>query len=447
MAASRALESRTIGGQHSLIDAVSGMTTGTLDLDHRHASPPPFQSNIFLGKHFGLAHALARALQMRIALLTRRFDPHGGGTERDLIITADCLRAAGHEVTIFAREFRGADPPTSRCRRSAACALGRTAGLLSFAYRAPAAARARWRRPGAELRAHRRRRCDALGWQRARQLPSRGAPMAQRGRSGGRCARRRTIARRCSSSGADLAAPQLKAAIAVSNLVRDDLMREFHLPARKVVTLYNGVDLDRFTPPRDDSARREIRSTLQHYRWRAHWSHSSAMASAARACDFSSRHGQRSRVARICSWWAPIRKADWYQREAVRLGVGARVHFAGAMPDVTRIFHGVDAVALPSLFEPFGNVRHGSDGERLAGPDRARNRGASELLPESMRRFVVRDPTNPDEIAQKMNALLRGGRRTARPRARNRRALHLANVMRRICSRLFPPSRAGRAGA
>ena len=44
---------------------------------------------------------------MRIALLTRRFDPHGGGTERDLIITAECLRAAGYEITIFAREVRG----------------------------------------------------------------------------------------------------------------------------------------------------------------------------------------------------------------------------------------------------------------------------------------------------------------------------------------------------
>ena len=45
---------------------------------------------------------------MRIALLTRRFDSAGGGTERDLIVTADCLRAAGHRITIFADEIRGA---------------------------------------------------------------------------------------------------------------------------------------------------------------------------------------------------------------------------------------------------------------------------------------------------------------------------------------------------
>ncbi len=44
---------------------------------------------------------------MRIALLTRRFDSAGGGTERDLIVTAQGLRAAGHQVTIFADEIRG----------------------------------------------------------------------------------------------------------------------------------------------------------------------------------------------------------------------------------------------------------------------------------------------------------------------------------------------------
>ena len=77
---------------------------------------------------------------MRIALLTRRFDPHGGGTERDLIITAECLCAAGHEITIFAREMRGPSRDF-KVRQVGGIALGRTMGLLTFAYGAPAAAR------------------------------------------------------------------------------------------------------------------------------------------------------------------------------------------------------------------------------------------------------------------------------------------------------------------
>src|SRR5271165_4591932 len=86
---------------------------------------------------------------MHIALLTRRFDPHGGGTERDLIVTAECLREAGHQITIFTREMRGAaqDFQDYKVHQLGGIAFPRTAALLSFAYRAPVAAR----RTGAEL--------------------------------------------------------------------------------------------------------------------------------------------------------------------------------------------------------------------------------------------------------------------------------------------------------
>ncbi len=39
---------------------------------------------------------------MRIALLVRRFDPSGGGTERDMAAAADRLSRAGHRVRIYA---------------------------------------------------------------------------------------------------------------------------------------------------------------------------------------------------------------------------------------------------------------------------------------------------------------------------------------------------------
>ena len=77
---------------------------------------------------------------MRIALLTRRFDSAGGGTERDLIVTAQCLRAAGHQITIFADEIRGA-PATGKFVASARPRLGRALSLLRFAWTAAPAAR------------------------------------------------------------------------------------------------------------------------------------------------------------------------------------------------------------------------------------------------------------------------------------------------------------------
>ncbi|HEV2171752.1 MAG TPA: hypothetical protein VGR40_12430, partial [Candidatus Binatus sp.] len=84
---------------------------------------------------------------MRIALLTRRFDSVGGGTERDLIVTAKCLRAAGHEISIFADEIRGATGDWNVRRVGAGPRLGRTLSLMRFALTAAPAAR----RSGAEL--------------------------------------------------------------------------------------------------------------------------------------------------------------------------------------------------------------------------------------------------------------------------------------------------------
>ena len=84
---------------------------------------------------------------MRIALLTRRFDSAGGGTERDLIVTANCLRAAGHQVTIFADEIRGATGTWDVRRVSGRLRFGRALSLIRFAWTAAPAAR----RAGADL--------------------------------------------------------------------------------------------------------------------------------------------------------------------------------------------------------------------------------------------------------------------------------------------------------
>jgi UDP-glucose:(heptosyl)LPS alpha-1,3-glucosyltransferase len=355
---------------------------------------------------------------MRIALLTRRFDPQGGGTERDLLVTAECLRAAGHAITILAREVRG-QTRDFKVLPVGGIAPGRAAGLLAFAYGAPKAAR----RAGADLVLSFARTIDAdvmrsggsahisylraarqwrnlLQWRAMWLSPYHRAQMF--------------IERR------GLASPQLKKAIGVSNLVRDDLIREFRLPAEKVVTLYNGVDLDRFTPPRDDSARREIRSAL-------------GLGDGAPLVAFVGNGFGRKGLRFLLEAWPKVgrgahllvvgadRKRRWYQREAARHGVGARVHFAGAMPDVIRVFHAVDAAALPSLFEPFGNVVMEAMATGLPVLSSAQS-GAAEVLPESMQQFVVRNPTDASEIARKMNALLdadgelRGGARAAAER-------------------------------
>ncbi len=195
---------------------------------------------------------------MRIALLTRRFDSAGGGTERDLIVTAQGLRAAGHQVTIFADEIRGATGEWEVRRVGAGPRLGRTLSLLRFAWTAAPAAR----RAGADLVLS-FARCvgaDVMRSGGGAHVSYVRAARKWRGSIGAAAMRlspyhqvQMLIERQAFRK------PDLKRVIAVSNFVRDDLIREFGFAPEKTVTIYNGVDLDRFRPAVDGSERAAIR--------------------------------------------------------------------------------------------------------------------------------------------------------------------------------------------
>jgi UDP-glucose:(heptosyl)LPS alpha-1,3-glucosyltransferase len=339
---------------------------------------------------------------MRIALLTRRFDPSGGGTERDLIVTAAHLRRAGHELTVYADEVRGtgSDIPV---KRVGAAALPRALAVIRFAYAAPHAARA----GGAEM---------VLSFGRTV-----GADILRPG--GGVHASYLRAARNWRGAAGALAmnlapyhraqmlverrgfcAPELRKAIAVSNFVRDDLIRSFGLRGGLAVTLYNGVDLDRFRPRADDSARREIRARHR-------------IPDNARVVAFAGNGFGRKGLGRLIDAWPLLerdarllviggdRAAAWFRECAARAGLGERVIFTGSVPDVAPYFHAADAFALPSLFEPFGNVVMEAMACGIPALSSAMC-GVAELMPTELREFVVADPADASEIARRVAAML-----------------------------------------
>jgi UDP-glucose:(heptosyl)LPS alpha-1,3-glucosyltransferase len=81
------------------------------------------------------------------------------------------------------------------------------------------------------------------------------------------------------------------------------------------------------------------------------------------------------------------------------------VIFAGAQPAVAEFFNAADVLALPALFEPFGNVAL----EAMACGRPAllsAQCGVAEVLPDELRDYVVGNPTDPAEIAPKLEGLL-----------------------------------------
>jgi UDP-glucose:(heptosyl)LPS alpha-1,3-glucosyltransferase len=338
---------------------------------------------------------------MRIALITRRFDPAGGGTERDLAITARILAQAGHRVTIYAAEVR---TPTAEwpLRRIAAPRLGRALALLWFARAAGAAAR----RQGADLVLSFARVVDADILRSGGGAHSSYVHAARRWQSpSARVAMRVSPYHRVQMfvEQRGFASPRLKRAIAVSNLVRDDLIRSFPLPPARTVTLYNGVELDRFTPEHDAAVRDEIRRDFD-------------IADSRPAAMFVGNGFARKGLRFLIEAWPAVhgarlivvgtdQAASAYVRLAERLGLADRVKFLGRRSDVERLMRGADAFALPSLFEPFGNVALEAMASGVPALTTALC-GVAEVMPDALRPFIVNDPSNTSELAARMNALI-----------------------------------------
>ena len=84
---------------------------------------------------------------MRVAILVRRFDPLGGGTERDMAAAAQCLHQAGHEIRIYAARASARSWQGMAVRRMPIPPLTRTLETLAFGLLATRLAR----REGADL--------------------------------------------------------------------------------------------------------------------------------------------------------------------------------------------------------------------------------------------------------------------------------------------------------
>ncbi|HUA35442.1 MAG TPA: glycosyltransferase family 4 protein [Candidatus Binataceae bacterium] len=339
---------------------------------------------------------------MRIALITRRFDPAGGGTERDLIVTAEWLRAGGHDVTIFAEDVRGGNSEW-KLRRVGGFAPGRALSLLRFAYAAAPAAR----RDGAELLLSFARVIGAdllrsggnahVSYLRAaRKWRSAMAVALMRMRPYHRV--QMLVERR------GFASPALRKVIAVSNLVKDDIVREFAVDPQKILTLFNGVDLERFRPATSDDDRAAVRAQFK-------------IPGDVPLVIFVGNGFARKGLPFMLEAWPLLKRRAHllvvgndrdiagYRKCASELRIDQQIVFAGAQPNAARLMHAADALALPSLFEPFGNVIVEAMASGLPVMSSVYC-GASEVLPASMRPFCLEDPTDAGEIALRLDMLL-----------------------------------------
>jgi UDP-glucose:(heptosyl)LPS alpha-1,3-glucosyltransferase len=354
---------------------------------------------------------------MRIGLLARRFDPAGGGTERDLIAAAEFLAASGHQLHIYAARRTSAHWRGIEVSRLPVATLGsRTLQVLGFGLLAARAARA----GGAELTLSFGRaigadviRCEGGAHrsylQAARQWDSPAQSLARAFSSYHRV--------QCLVDAGAFHSSRLRAVAAISRLVAEDLRRHFGLDSARLTTIYNGVDLERFRSA-DSQRRRQLRAALQ-------------LDPDAPVAIFVGSGFARKGLGCLLEAWPRMdsrvllmvvgedRHRGYFQARAQALGIASRMRWLGPRQDVPALLAAADVLVLPSLFEAFGNVALEAMAAGLPVLLSAQC-GAAEVLPAAWQAFVVPDPKQPEDLACRLSALLAAAselRAGARPAA------------------------------
>ena len=343
---------------------------------------------------------------VKIALVILHADPARGGAERYTADLAAALRARGQEVSVLASSFPGGRVPEGDVLLAArgATRAGRYARFLDELTLQ--LARADYDIVHAMLPVP---RCDiyhphagiAAEAVASGHLKHRGRIRRALSRAGTRLNRRRQ--RFASVERELLTSSSPPVVLCLSEYVKGFVRRHYSLPPSNLVTLLNGVDLDRFDPAARPQAGEEIR--------RRFGLGPEKVIGLMIAQDFS-RKGLRESILAMARLADPrlvllvVGKQDprAYQELARRAGV-ERVIFAGPANDPYAFYRAADFFLLPTRHDPCSLVVLEALAMGVPVISTVFN-GACELMTSGTHGFVLPDPADMDALAEALRNLL-----------------------------------------
>ena len=345
---------------------------------------------------------------MKIGFQIEHLDPARGGAETYVYQFATELLAAGHEVHLIAAAF-GSTPRGAFTRRVMRRGLTRWGRDLRFARAAGRAARrasldvvvAVGRTFGADvLQPH----GGTVAASRRQNLLILRNPVVRALKDGFDWInpRVRTL---LGVEAAQFAADPPPEVVAISRMVMQDIKTFYKVPDERLHLVYNGVDLERFSPEACAEKRAEARAALgleddeTCYLLIAHNFRLKGVRELVEAAARLDR-GRRWRVLVIGK-----ATAKPYLELADQLGCADRFHFPGAVPDVVPAYAACDAYVHPTWYDPCSLVVL----EALASGRpviTTRSNGAAELMEDGREGFILDAPAPIEPLAEAMRRLL-----------------------------------------
>ncbi len=199
---------------------------------------------------------------------------------------------------------------------------------------------------------------------------------------------------------------QYRKIISISQLTRKDLLKYYHLPEEDITVIYNGVNVEEFTPGNRNELRQELRKELGFC--------ADDIVLLFAANEFK-RKGLRALLEAVA---LPMQSARIkllilggdsplpYRNLIQKLGIVEQTRFLGSHNDMPRYYAASDIFILPTQLEPFGLVITEAMASGLP-VITSRLAGAAELITDGETGLLLQNPENRGELQDKILKLVR----------------------------------------
>jgi len=192
---------------------------------------------------------------------------------------------------------------------------------------------------------------------------------------------------------------RFKKIIAISELVKRNILEHYHVDERDIEVIYNGVDLGRFHPENRNLYRDEIR--------RRHSIGENDFVVLFVGSGFERKGVEYLlRASEVVSEPITVLVVGKGSEEKMRRYIKKqRVIFCGPQREIHKYYAASDIFVFPTMYEPFGNVHL----EALASGlpvITTRLSGASEIIQEGVQGFVIDKPEDINMLAEKVTILM-----------------------------------------
>jgi UDP-glucose:(heptosyl)LPS alpha-1,3-glucosyltransferase len=210
--------------------------------------------------------------------------------------------------------------------------------------------------------------------------------------------------------------------VAVSQMVARDLQRYHAVPRGRIRVVYNGVDIERFSPANRTAMRQEMRRRL------GVGDDELLLAIVAHNFRLKGVPASIRTVDRLAREGCPVRLAVAGGKAGSGLGAGqgaagdgSRVTFLGPLADPRPLYAAADAYLHPTYYDPCSLVVLEALACGLPVVTSVFN-GAAELMTEGKEGFIVSDPADDRLLADCVQQLFDGAMRTRVAQAARRLA-------------------------